>query len=372
MREVRRHLGDALLRGERAKRRERGVRHQSSAIFGRGRERREKHGQALRQPGSDALVGAEILREEFGDDDGGVCERGGSAAEDQLDERLGGGGADASLRLSLGGGGAARDVHLLLHRVLVQRLEPDGGFVQRREKRRLERTRQRVVLVVVVRLQGRGERVDLRGAVEEREVAQRLGGDATHRGRVRGERGAEHANALPVRSHSGEDAEETRGLDRLAAHGGGGVRHPRSNERRGDRLGGVRVDGGPRRVLEKERAQEQRLRVRLVRVHLDAERVRGGEHGGGGVRGRIAHQSRRFHQRAFPRARPAVRVRRHHPRDVEVRVVGGGGRGTELPVDELRGASSRGAVGEVDELEEREELPGDESRAGVGVIGDER
>ena len=46
------------------------------------------------------------------------------------------------------------------------------------------------------------------------------------------------------------------------------------------------------------------------------------------------------------------------PRDVEVRVVGGCGRGTKLPVDELRGASSRGGVGEVDELEEREELPG--------------
>ena len=152
MREVRRHLGDALLRGERAKRRERGVRHQSTTIFGRGRERREKHSQALRQPGSDALVGAEILREEFGDDDGGVGECRGSAAENQLDERLGGGGADAPLRLSLGGGGAARDVHLLLHRVLVQSLETDGGFVQRREKRRLERTRQRVVLAVVVRL----------------------------------------------------------------------------------------------------------------------------------------------------------------------------------------------------------------------------
>ena len=150
------------------------------------------------------------------------------------------------------------------------------------------------------------------------------------------------------------------------------MRDPRSNERRGDRLGGVGVDGGPRRVLEKERAQEERLRVRLVRVHLDAERVGGGEHGGGGVRGRIANQSRASHQRAFPRARPTKRVRRHHPRDVEVRVVGGCGRGTKLPVDELRGASSRGGVGEVDELEEREELPGDESRAGVGVIGDER
>ena len=112
----------------------------------------EKHSQALRQPGSDALVGAEILREEFGYDDGGVGECRGSAAENQLDERLGGGGADAPLRLSLGGGGTAGDVHLLLHRVLVQSLETDGGFVQRREKRRLERTRQRVVLVVVVRL----------------------------------------------------------------------------------------------------------------------------------------------------------------------------------------------------------------------------
>ena len=395
MREVRADARDALLDGERAETRKRGVRHESSSIRRRRGERGEENREALRQTRSRARVHAQVLREQFRDDSRGVevfrvFETVATAAKHELRERLRGGCAGTPLVLRLRRRRAAGDVDGVdgERRVFVQRREiirhrlVHHGRERVRDGTRQQRRRQHRVFVFFAFaffgafFAGVELRVEAIRTEKQREVAERLRRDAPHRGRVRGERGAEHAHrlALIVRD-AAHDSQQAENLDRFFAHRRAGVRHARTHERRHHRLGGGGGEGRARRAFQQKRHQKQSLRgarvgtagTGLVRI---LQRIRGGHHHVHHLLG-LACGAENSHERPLPGAVTAARVRRSRAGDVEVRRVGIRRSFAQLRVHQVPRASSGRGVRQVQQREQRQELPGDEHRAGVGVRGDE-
>ena len=389
MREVRADARDALLDGERAETRKRGVRHEAPSIRRRRGERGEENSQALRQTRSGARVHAQVLREQFRDDGRGVevfrvLETVAAAAKHELRERLGGGCAGTPLVLRLRRRRAAGDVDGIdgERRVFVQRREiirhrlVHHGRERVRDGTRKQRVRRHDVFVFfagtfaffvrdAVEL-----RVEAIGTEKQREVAERLRRDAPHRGRVRGERGAEHAHCLSlIVRDATHDPKQAENLDRLFAHRRARVRHARTHERRRHRLGGGGREGEARRAFQEKRHQKQSLRDAHVGVTL-LQRIRGGHDHVHHLLG-LARRAENSHERPLPGAVAASRVRRSRARDVEMRRVGVRRWFAQVLVDQVPRASPGGGVRQVQQREQRQELPGDEHSAGVGVRGDE-